>query len=124
MDHMDKFVPHGVCILWDRGIVLREILGNGLTMLAYFSIPLALAAIYRRNRPHLSGQLRWGLALFSLFILMCGGGHGWDILTMYVPAYRLESWWKLGTGLVSVATAALMVPELRSWKKREDARER
>jgi hypothetical protein len=111
------FLPHGICLLWDWAIVSRVVIGNGLTALAYFCIPVGLLHIMRQNRAAVS-QVRHGLIWFSAFILLCGGGHVWDIVVLWYPLYRLESWWKLATGVVSVITAILMYPEIAAFFRR------
>ena len=36
------FMPHGVCFLWNPGIVWLDAISDGLIALSYFVIPLAL----------------------------------------------------------------------------------
>lgn len=107
------FLPHGICLLWDWAIVSRVLIGNALTALAYFSIPIGLWHIQRQNPA--TRALRHGLRWFAAFILLCGGGHVWDIVVLWYPWYAWESWWKLATGIVSVTTAILMYPEIAAF---------
>src|SRR5688572_4699591 len=48
--------------------------------------------------------------MFGAFILSCGFSHFMEIVTSYTPLYRLSALVKLGTGLVSWATVACLVP--------------
>jgi PAS domain S-box-containing protein len=48
--------------------------------------------------------------LFAAFIVGCGTTHLMEVVTSYVPVYRLSGLIKLLTAAVSVATAVLLVP--------------
>ena len=114
-------MPHGHCYLWQPEVLWSNVIGDGLTSLAYFAIPLALG-VFVYQRPDLRyRRIFW---LFSLFILACGTTHTIDIVTVWNPTYRIEGIVKLLTGVVSVITAiylwtlipvAIRVPSLKVW---------
>lgn len=108
------YMPHGFCVNWDQFILFRSIFGNAMTAIAYFSIPFSLLAIKRSSSYVGSSRpISLGLSLFSAFIFLCGAGHLLDIVIIWLPAYKLQSWWSLATGTVSVFTAAALM----KWRK-------
>jgi PAS domain S-box-containing protein len=94
--------PHGFCLLWRPGLLWLHALSDLGTGLAYLTIPLSLATIVRR-RPDL--VLRPVVMLFAAFILFCGVGHWFALLTLWVPAYGMEGVVKAATALASIASA-------------------
>lgn len=99
--------PHGFCLSWAPGLVALHVGSDIVIGLAYFSIPLAIAAFIRR-RPDL--EYGWVAYLFVAFILACGTTHLMAILTLWVPAYGVEGLIKLVTAILSIATAAILWP--------------
>ena len=103
-------MPHGACIHWNTSLLLRQVLGEGLTALAYASIPISIIRTVR-TRPDWSAS-RLGL-MFALFIFFCGGGHLLDILTIWQPYYDLKANWGLfGTATASCVTAVVIARRL------------
>ncbi|CAN5921163.1 hypothetical protein BH24BAC1_BH24BAC1_05140 [soil metagenome] len=106
------FMPHGHCYFWKPEILWLTVGGDALTAAAYFSIPLMLF-YFAKTRQDLAHKHVF--VLFGAFILLCGGTHVMDIWTAWVPTYRLAGVLKMVTGLVSVATAAVLyksIPDL------------
>ncbi|GAB4477640.1 MAG: hypothetical protein OHK0037_39620 [Elainellaceae cyanobacterium] len=103
------FVPHGHCYLWDTRLVWLHGLSDGLTALAYFSIPVALVYFVkqRRDLPY-----PWMFQLFSVFIVFCGLTHVMEIWTLWHPDYWISGGVKSATAIVSLTTAATLVPIL------------
>jgi len=99
--------PHGFCLTWAPGLLGLHAMSDGVTALAYFSIPLALARIVDQRRDL---EYRWIAWLFGAFILACGLTHVMSIYTLWVPAYGIEGLIKLVTALLSIATAAILWP--------------
>jgi PAS domain S-box-containing protein len=93
--------PHGFCLLWEPWLIWASVIGDCGTGLAYFGIPLALARFVHRRHDLAFKPVFW---LFAAFILLCGTTHWLELLTIWVPAYRLEAVAKLITAAVSVAT--------------------
>ncbi|MBX9699180.1 MAG: PAS domain S-box protein, partial [Acetobacteraceae bacterium] len=101
--------PHGFCLLWEPWLIWSHALGNLGVALAYFSIPFALVRFVRRRDDLVFKPVFW---LFAAFILLCGTGHLVDLVTLWLPLYRLDSVVKLATAGVSLATAAALWPLL------------
>src|SRR4051794_2396330 len=85
------FSPHGICLLWDPSLLTWTILGQGMVVIAYFSIPMQLAflvywAAARKRRLAIRRSVAIAL-LFALFILLCGISHALDILVLWKPFY-------------------------------------
>lgn len=99
--------PHGFCLLWEPWLIWSQVLGDTATGLAYFAIPLALVHFVRRRRDLVFKPVFW---LFAVFILLCGTTHWMDLLTIWLPAYRLAAILTLATAAVSIATAAVLWP--------------
>lgn len=108
IDHLlfaEGFTPHGVCLLWDPGLIWLHVAADGAIGLAYLAIPAALAIVGRR-RPDLNphGVLYW----FAAFIILCAVTHLLGIVTLWVPWYLLSGVVKILCAVVSVVTAALV----------------
>lgn len=103
------FSPHGFCLLWEPGLIWVHALSDAAIMLAYFSIPLAIAAFVRQR---LDMEHRWVAWLFAAFILACGATHLLSVITLWQPLYWLEGGVKIVTAVVSVATAIALWPLL------------
>jgi len=99
--------PHGFCLFWQPGLLWADALSDGATMLAYFSIPLALLWFVRRrlDLPH-----RWIAVLFVCFIVACGITHFYAMLTIWVPVYGQEAVAKVVTACLSISTAVILWP--------------
>jgi signal transduction histidine kinase len=99
------FMPHGHCYFWRPEILITNVVGDGLTAFAYFSIPPTLFYLARK-RDDLSHKSI--IFLFVLFILACGATHLIEIVTVWNPVYRVQGVVKLITGLLSIATAIVL----------------
>ena len=102
---LSNFMPHGQCYLWLRELLLLHVVSDGLIVLAYYSIPLALI-YFLHHRPDV--QYRWLAGLFALFILACGTTHLLSIWTVWEPDYWLSGMVKAVTAAVSVSTAIML----------------
>lgn len=91
------FMPHGHCYFWRPEIVWMHVISDVVTGVAYYSIPLMLVYFIRKRR---DVPFHWLFGLFAAFIFWCGTTHFMDVLTLWVPVYRLD-------GLVRVVTAAI-----------------
>lgn len=67
--------------------------------------------IYRRTkfREAFSGS-RFFIFGFSLFIVLCGLTHGWDVVTMYVPLWHVDSLLRVATATASLYVAVAFIP--------------
>ena len=99
------FVPHGYCLLWRPDLVALHAVSDGVTAIAYFSIPAAIL-VFLSRRPDLDYP---GLAaLFATFILACGLTHVADLTTLWWPIYGVEGLMKAVTAMASIMTAAVV----------------
>lgn len=100
-------MAHGMCLLWEPWLIALFAGSDLLIFAAYALIPLALHRVLRARKD----MRHRGLAyLFVGFILLCGLSHLVAIFTLWVPAYTIQGAIKLATGLVSIATAAVLFP--------------
>jgi C4-dicarboxylate-specific signal transduction histidine kinase len=100
------FMPHGVCFLWNPGIVWLHALSDGVIALSYFLIPVALFYFVRRRHDL---PFHWMFLLFGLFILGCGATHIMGIWTLWHGTYRLEGVVKAITAGASAVTAVALI---------------
>ncbi len=103
------FMPHGHCYFWRPEVLWTTVVGDLLTSIAYMVIPIMMI-VFIRKRTDL--KLKGIFYLFAAFIISCGLTHMIDIWTIWTPTYRLQSILKLITGLISIATAIILVPIL------------
>lgn len=98
----DDYLPHGLCLSWEPGLIGLHVLSDALIAISYYSIPAALTyfALKRRDLP-----FQGVLVLFVVFILACGTTHALGAITLWDPLYRLDGAVKALTAIVSVPTA-------------------
>lgn len=108
------FLPHGYCFQWDPSILTLMVLSDLATMLAYYSIPLALLALVDYRKQDI--RFKWMFFLFACFIFFCGTTHLMDIITIWYPTYYLQAVIKALAGAASVGTAILLWPLVRKLK--------
>lgn len=105
----DDLAPHGICLLWRPELIWTHVISDALIGAAYFSIPLALAALLARRQDIAFSWMFW---CFAAFILACGTTHFFSIWTLWVPDYGTEAIIKAATAAISVTTAAALWPLL------------
>jgi signal transduction histidine kinase/CheY-like chemotaxis protein len=76
-----------------------------LIWISYFAIPLMLIFYLRKKG---DSPFPWLLALFALFILLCGTTHLVDAVIFYWPIYKLSGLLKSATALVSLTTVVAL----------------
>lgn len=102
----NHFMPHGMCYLWQPGVLWLNVASDASIALAYFSIPFTLL-YFARKRTDL--RFRWMFLLFAVFIVACGGTHLMDVIVVWHPYYWIAGTVKAITALASVPTAVLLV---------------
>ena len=102
----DNFMPHGMCYLWQPGVLGLHVVSDALITLAYFSIPFTLI-YFVRKRTDL--QFHWMFLCFAVFIVACGTTHLMEIWVIWHPTYWLSGTIKALTAVASVPTAILLV---------------
>ncbi|HXO50922.1 MAG TPA: ATP-binding protein [Mycobacterium sp.] len=100
------FMPHGVCFLWNPGIVWLHAISDSVITVSYYLIPLALVYFVRQRRDL---PFHWMFLMFGLFIFGCGTTHLMDVWTLWHGTYRLAGVIKAITAAASVVTAGLLV---------------
>src|ERR1700730_2001932 len=100
------FMPHGMCYLWQPGVLWLNVVSDALIVLAYFSIPFTLL-YFVRKRTDL--QFNWMFVCFAIFIIACGTTHLMEILVVWHPVYWVAGGVKALTAFASVPTAILLV---------------
>jgi signal transduction histidine kinase len=98
----ERFMPHGMCLLWEPGLLGLHALSDAIIALAYFTIPLALL-YFARRRADLAYP--WVFGLFALFILGCGATHVMGIWVLWRPDYGVDGLVKAVTAVASIGTA-------------------
>ncbi|MDE2594936.1 MAG: PAS domain S-box protein [Burkholderiales bacterium] len=99
------YLPHGYCFNWTPGLLWTMVASDTVIALAYFSIPAAIGCFIYKRRER---SLYLVAALFCAFIFACGLTHLLDVWTIWRPDYGLQAIGKLGTALISTATAVLL----------------
>lgn len=102
----DGFMPHGHCYLWNPELVWLHVISDGLTALAYISIPFTLIYFARKRKDI---PFNWMFLCFGLFIIACGATHLMEIWTLWTPTYWLSGLFKAITAAASVPTALLLM---------------
>jgi len=93
------FMPHGHCFLWTPTILGMYLVGDGMSALAYLSIPPALW-YFARKRTDL--KYGWLAALFGLLVTACGATHLLKIWNIWNSAYWADAWVSLFAGIVTM----------------------
>ena len=112
MDHIDRifstdsFMPHGMCYLWQPGVLGLHVASDSLITLSYFTIPFTLLYFVRKR---VDLQFNWMFVCFAIFIVACGTTHLMEIWTIWHAAYWLSGSIKAITALASVPTAILLI---------------
>ena len=111
-----SFMPKGHCYLWEPEILWTHVISDSLIFSAYVAIPIALITLIRRRRDI---AFNWVFVLFGVFILACGTGHLMSLVTVWLPAYRVDGLIKAVTALASVGTAIVLWPLIPATGGRE-----
>jgi PAS domain S-box-containing protein len=101
------FMPHGYCYQWDPVILWLHVISDMLITGSYYCIPLILI-YFARKRQDL--PFHWMFLMFGAFILGCGTTHLMEVWTVWHANYLLSGTVKALTAVLSVATAALLIP--------------
>lgn len=101
------FMPHGHCYLWQPALLWSHVSSDAIIALAYFSIPITILYFVSRRKGLSFG---WVGYLFAAFIVLCGITHVIGIVTVWKPIYPLEAMIKVATAVVSIFTAAAIIP--------------
>lgn len=133
MDAGSRFMPHGMCYLWEPDLLWLHVLSDVLTGTAYYAIPptlLVLVVRARREVPRGAAYLtrglphEWIFLAFGLFIVACGTTHFLAAWNVWNADYWLSGGVKAVTAAASVATAFALPPLIpRALRLVREARE-
>jgi signal transduction histidine kinase len=128
-----SYMPHGMCYLWQPGLLWVHVISDTLIGLAYFAIPptlLVLVVRARREVPEGAEYMKrglpheWMFVAFGLFIVACGATHFMGVWNVWNADYWTAGGIKIVTAMASVATAATLPPLIpRALRLIRDARE-
>lgn len=98
-------MPHGHCFLWRYDLMFMHVVGDVLTFISYFLIPLGLVYLVRKREDLI---FNWIFMMFAAFILLCGITHMFGVINIWNGYYFLEGLIKIATGIVSISTAIML----------------
>jgi diguanylate cyclase (GGDEF)-like protein len=104
------FMPHGMCFNWQPGVLLLHTISDGLIAASDFTIAAVLVYVIVRRRLDLPFVPT--IAMFAAFIIACGLTHVASIVVIWQPLYWTQGWISAATAVLSVLTAATLVPLL------------
>jgi hypothetical protein len=108
--HLTDFVAHRVCWMLRDDLILTHAIGDGLTALAYYLIPITLFYILRKF--NFDGRLKLVLFVYAAFILLCGTTHIMDVLMIWKINYYLlafDGYLRVLTGVFSLVSAGVTI---------------
>ena len=109
-----SFMPHAQCFLWQEDLLALYVISDGLIVLAYVIIPMAIVRFLRARHDIPVNKVKV-VVLFAAFILLCGTTHLLSIITLWHPIYWISGLVKALTGVISILTAYItwqLVPKL------------
>ncbi|WP_456114957.1 hypothetical protein [Shewanella psychropiezotolerans] len=102
----ETFMPHGMCYLWQPGILWTSLISDVVTALAYFSITIAVI-VFVRNRKDL--PYPWFFLLAgSVIFLACGISHLTNAMVIWEPIYGISSIVKVITAVALLTTGVVI----------------
>lgn len=100
-----SLMPHGHCLLWRYDLMFLHLVGDVLTSVSYFLIPIGLVYLVKKRDDLM---FNWIFMLFAAFILLCGFTHVFGVINIWQGYYFIEGIAKLATGIVSLTTAIML----------------
>lgn len=105
---IERYMPHGYCLLWQPELVWMHVISDMVIALAYLAIPSTIAFLLVKRKQTV--PFRWVFVMFALFIVLCGISHLVGIIVLWHPFYYFQGIVKVFTAMVSIATAVLLFP--------------
>ena len=102
---LKDFMPHGHCYLWLPDLVMLHAISDGIIVLSYYSIPVALWVLINKRRDL---SFNYVFALFAVFIFACGTTHLMQIWNIWHGNYYVEGALKAVTAIASILTAVIL----------------
>lgn len=110
------WMPHGTCFFWNVPLTTLHVFSDGLTAIAYLSIPVMIYL----NRQWAREKIRPVLLLFAAFIFSCGISHFLTVWNIWHSNYWVEGIEQLLTGIISAFTAIYLyykIPDILGTEK-------
>jgi len=109
MNIVDFYLPHAHCVLNDQRVIIPDLVGNALTVMAYFLAGAALVqGVFRFRR-----LLLWSERLMFLhaagFIVTCGCTHALQMWNWWHTDYQLAAWINVANGVISLSFSILLI---------------
>lgn len=101
-----EFMPHGHCYQWQPEILWPHVIGDLVTAVCYFTIPLLLIQFVRKRKDVTFNYIFWA---FAIFILSCGATHFIAVFSVWEPFYRSAALAKVITAIASLSTVILLI---------------
>jgi signal transduction histidine kinase/CheY-like chemotaxis protein len=96
---MSTLSPHGACLLWQPELIWLNAISDTLIAGGFFATAFfVMFSVWRRR----DFQFRWAWWSFGVYILLCGVSRLLSVLTLWVPAYDIDSAVKGIVALMSV----------------------
>ncbi|CAA9289312.1 MAG: hypothetical protein AVDCRST_MAG08-4496 [uncultured Acetobacteraceae bacterium] len=106
----NTLTPVGACLAWRPDLPWLHVASDGLTALAYWSVPLALALAYRRQ--DLVPPRSRAAVLIACFAVTAGAVHAVSILELWRPEHLLDEATRAAMAVAAVAAALALLPLL------------
>ncbi|MGY3532306.1 ATP-binding protein [Bradyrhizobium sp. USDA 4452] len=110
---MSTIIPHDACLPWQQESIWLSVVSDAFVAGAFFTTAFVLAFfVWRRRRQVMFGGV---LLAFAIFAALCGLARLLSILTMWAPAYEIETVTKVLLAPVSLAimlALLLMLPRI------------
>jgi signal transduction histidine kinase/ActR/RegA family two-component response regulator len=104
---MSTLIPHGACLLWRPELIWLNAISDAMVAVAFFATAFVLGSyVWRRRRDVMFRGVFWSLAIFAA---VCGATRLLSIITLWVPAYDIESAAKGFLALISMALTGAML---------------
>ncbi|CAN5241175.1 hypothetical protein BH09BAC1_BH09BAC1_03230 [soil metagenome] len=103
----DRWMPRWSCGRWEEWEGWLYIISDLAIALAYFAIPVLIAAFILKRRTELPFlKIFW---LFFFFIFLCGATHFIDAIIFWKPVYQLSAFVRFATAVVSWGTVVAII---------------
>jgi PAS domain S-box-containing protein len=108
------YLPSGYCLDWNPVLVLTYVFADFFLAVSYFSVAIALY-YFMRGRPGFDHGR--AVLLLTVFCFLAGGIHALEILTVWQPAFGVETVAMLlaaATGIIVMSVFWRLIPKLKS----------
>lgn len=116
------FPPHAVCWNQRSDIIATHAVGDALTAIAYYLIPITL--IYVTRKYHFDPRLKFILGVYGTFIFLCGTTHIFDVVMIWHITETIlivDGWLRVLTGAVSAFSLVVTIWAAVNFLKFTDA---